>query len=683
MTAEEIIRRKNRKFSETKYLSREVFTRDCTERKIKAARYFAPILKEKFGDKYPDLDWEEESAGLTVLCSFGPDEINNELNLFPAIAIFILDSIYHSPDGVMKINELQSLLDEDELDYDSVDDSVYDYFVDKCCLEMTDLFYPATLIDNLSEHIAFRNKDYVTYTKSWSGAKYSFICDSYTTSLVKDTKGKESKTRKIFDQIMEMVNPEDKEEAIEEYKKLFFRLIDCYLETRNSVRKTDKKLSNQLEFLELNLKGEFAATMETGKGDFKTKNDLMERIDDVRWKKEKNDLIKVSLEDNYALGLYAVDEFIDRHTRPFGTVPPFDPYKVIAGFFFLMESGDDYAWLLNASMEPLGYASYLLPWSDITVGEDCEYGQIRNDINIHYWDNDEIYSPVIDVEEMGLSGTFPKKLSIAKLLYLYTDAIPPRFNVALPKADILKKILGDELYRKTENSFFLLYLAENRVNRTYSSVWLKESEKLKNLASELSEAKSKLFDSESEKKELEKKKSDPDKALRNEIEILTNKLKSADLNLKKLTTELEKSKREAAALRKEYRNEKEELYSLRELIFSRDGDGEVTDEPVDSTIYPKKTESDIVVVGGLPDWLKAMKTLLPDVKFFGDRVPAKEALKHTDVLWFQTYAGLSHKTFYKTIDDAKNLGVPVRYCPTSGVSKSAEAIVLYDEKIKS
>lgn len=683
MTIEEIIRRKNREFSEKKYLSREVFTRDCTERKINSARYFAPILKEKFGDKYPDINWEEESAGLTVLSPCGPDEINNELNFFPAIAIFILDSIYHSPDGERKINEIQSLLDEDELGYDSVDEDVYDYFVERCCLEIRDLFYPVTLIDNLSEHIAFRNKDYVTYTKSWSRAKYSFICDSYTTSLQKDTKGKESKTRKIFDQIMEMVNPKDKEEAIEEYKKLFFRLIDCYLETRNSVRKTDKKLSSQLEFLELNLKGEFAATMETGKSNFKTKNDLMERIDDVRWKKEKNDLIKVCLEDNYTLGLYATDEFIDRHTRPFGDIPPFDPYKVIAGFFFLMESGDDYAWLLNASMAPLGYASYLLPWSDITVDDDCVYGQIRNDMKIHYWDNDEIYTPIIDVAEMGLSETYPKKLSIAKFLYLYTDAIPPRFNVALPKADILKKILGDELYRKTENSFNLLYLAENRVDRTYSSVWLKESEKLKNLASELSEAKSKLLDSESEKKELEKKKSDPDIALRNEIEILRKKLESANTSLITLSSELDKSKRETATLRKEYRNEKEELYSLRELIFSRDTDDKTPEESVDAPGYPKKTESNIVVVGGLPDWLKAMKTLLPDVKFFGDRVPAKEALKHTDVLWFQTYAGLSHKTFYKTIDEAKNLSVPVRYCPTSGVSKSADAIVEYEKKVKS
>lgn len=72
MTIEEIIRVKNREFSEDplirKHMRREVFTEDAATRKIRAAEYFSPIL----GEKYPALDREEESAKLTVICYTGP-----------------------------------------------------------------------------------------------------------------------------------------------------------------------------------------------------------------------------------------------------------------------------------------------------------------------------------------------------------------------------------------------------------------------------------------------------------------------------------------------------------------------------------------------------------------------------------------------------------------------------------
>lgn len=48
------------------------------------------------------LDWEEESAKLTVLTYQGPDDINKELTFIPAIAIYFLDSIYQSENGKEK-----------------------------------------------------------------------------------------------------------------------------------------------------------------------------------------------------------------------------------------------------------------------------------------------------------------------------------------------------------------------------------------------------------------------------------------------------------------------------------------------------------------------------------------------------------------------------------------------------
>ncbi len=75
MTIEEIVREKNRQYalenSDDSLFDWEVFTRDSTERKIRAAHYFAPILKEKFSYEFPSLDWDEISAELTVVSKKG------------------------------------------------------------------------------------------------------------------------------------------------------------------------------------------------------------------------------------------------------------------------------------------------------------------------------------------------------------------------------------------------------------------------------------------------------------------------------------------------------------------------------------------------------------------------------------------------------------------------------------
>ena len=143
---------------------------------------------------------------------------------------------------------------------------------------------------------------------------------------------------------------------------------------------------------------------------------------------------------------------------------------------------------------------------------------------------------------------------------------------------------------------------------------------------------------------------------------------------------MDKAKREISKLKKDHKNEQEELYSLRNLIFVRDNSIDEDSEEPSNNIYPYKTNCKIIVMGGHAEWLKRMNALLPSVKFYGDRVPTKEALRHTDVLWFQTLSGISHSIFYKTMDMVKTLDIPVKYFITSGSSTSADAIVEDDKK---
>ncbi len=685
MTIRETIKQKNREFSEDEYLRkqmcREVFTQDATERKIRAAEYFAPILKDKFGEKYPLLDWEEESVNLAMLCYYGPDDLNQDIPIVPAIAIFTADSIFRSEEGEEKLRNIKTLMDEETV-FDRVNEDVEDSYYKYCEIDAVHPFYPPSLIEDLESYIAFRDVDFINYskTKSVKYKSYSFVCSSYTASLKKEKK--ESEIRKIFDSIMDLIPGKDKDEAIEEYRKLFFALIDCYLETRENIKKGKKKLEGRMENLKYSLQEELTADKE--QPDKERSIDCINRIQDIGHELDRLDFISNNLNDNYAMGLYSTTSFIDKYTRPFGNIPPFDPYKVIAGYFFLLESGDNYAWLLGSSLAPVGFAGYRLPWTDMTTTEDVR-NELSKKLNKHYWDNDDIYLPTIRKESIGIEDDYiPDKISIAKAVYILTDTVPPRFNIEVPQTEDLRNELGDEMYRKFENFLNFTYTTKNKLDDTSKlSSWLEDIKDHNALTNELDAVKSRLNAVESEKDELEKKASlPPDIHLLEEIESLKDKLETLNSALIKEEAGKEKMRREFEREKREHRSREEELYSLRELLFTRDDDKKEKDEAaVDPGIqYPYRTELDIIVIGGLPDWLKAMKNLLPDVKFFGDRAPQKEVLKHSDIVWFQTYAGLSHKTFYKAVDDIKAFDIPIKYCPTSGVYRSASAIVRDEEK---
>ena len=314
MNIEEIIRQKNREYCEdeiiSRFISKEVFTQDCTERKIKAANCFAPILKERYGEKYPNLDWEAESASFTVMSSLGPDWINNETSFILAISIFILDSIYQSEDKKEKIDKLRELL-KDDIAFEEDEEPIEEYFNNSCIPYGSHPYYPDFLLEDISSHIAFRNKDYVSYRKNTSkGSYYPFLCDSFTTSIKKNTKGKTSKIRDTFDSIISLVDPRDKEEAIAEFKVLFFDLIDKYIECRNNLDKAEKKNTEQLAYLKLKYYEEYGSAdkrMSHSDDEFRL---ILQRQDELFEKKEKLEFARVNYNDYFVLGSFAVHLFI-------------------------------------------------------------------------------------------------------------------------------------------------------------------------------------------------------------------------------------------------------------------------------------------------------------------------------------------------------------------------------------
>ena len=123
--------------------------------------------------------------------------------------------------------------------------------------------------------------------------------------------------------------------------------------------------------------------------------------------------------------------------------------------------------------------------------------------------------------------------------------------------------------------------------------------------------------------------------------------------------------------------DKQELNDLRELIFALTNDaGEEKPSQKPNTVFPYHTQKKHVVFGGHPTWLKAIKPMLPDVKFI-EGVPSSEQIKGAEMVWLQTNY-MSHKAFYKIIDIVRSKNIPLRYFTSASATKGAEQVVVAD-----
>ncbi len=679
---EEIIRLRTRELTGEKYSqeSGEVFTRDCTERKIRSAEYFAPILEKKFGEKYPGLDWNEVSASLTVLSSYSPDTIDRGDNFLYAVAYFILDSVNFAQGSNDRMDELKRILRECSA-VNLVDGDLYDGFARKRLIYAVHPLYHRNFADDIVELICFRNLDFVNYrNEKRSLGGYSFICDGWTTSLEKKKPcDSDFSVRKYFDDMMALVPESDKEDAMEAYRKLFFEMIDCYLDSEKKLEKQEAKLKAKREYIDFQIGEAVRMGMKMPQEE---RLSLLKKDDELQEKESAFSFKRINFNDTFAYGSFSEPRLLHRESSAFGNISVSDPYKVIAGYFFLLEKGDDYAWLLSASTATLGFASGLLPWAE------CEWDADEDGCRMHnkeeeYSVCENFYKPVIDPSSLGLDDTFTPSLSPAKYVYLKTEAIPPRYSVTLPDRDKLLPVLGEDLTSSLEKSYVASYHGTHSIEpeNTFLEDYVKLMNQLRNAKKENAELSGKLMEKENAGGKSGKEEKSPDERVQNELNALRESMSLIEKENSILQRELEKGKSEIARLKKEHRDEKEELDSLRELVFaSRTDSAGDADKDSLRMEWPYENVHSIAVIGGHTDWISKMKVLLPSVKFYGDRIPDRDALKHTEVVWFQTKFALSHPTYYKVIDMAKNLNLSIRYFLSPGVYSSAEAIADDDRK---
>jgi len=124
------------------------------------------------------------------------------------------------------------------------------------------------------------------------------------------------------------------------------------------------------------------------------------------------------------------------------------------------------------------------------------------------------------------------------------------------------------------------------------------------------------------------------------------------------------------------RCDRDELSQLRDTLF-RIRSGEEAEEETEETgvELPFQVRRRVLAFGGHETWRKAIRPLLPGVRFFEkDVLPDISALKVADSVWIQTNA-ISHKFYYRIIDTARKNGIPVRYFGFASARKCAEQLV--------
>ena len=87
---------------------------------------------------------------------------------------------------------------------------------------------------------------------------------------------------------------------------------------------------------------------------------------------------------------------------------------------------------------------------------------------------------------------------------------------------------------------------------------------------------------------------------------------------------------------------------------------------------------DAVVFGGHLSWLKAIRPLLPNVRFVEPSAqPNAGLIMNADVIWIQTNA-MSHSDFYKIIDVVRKHNIELHYFTYASAEKCAEQFALND-----
>lgn len=343
-----------------------------------------------------------------------------------------------------------------------------------------------------------------------------------------------------------------------------------------------------------------------------------------------------------------------------------DPYTICAAYLLLERDGDVLANLNMLTVNVLICAERHLPWgADEAYSYAEPYEEGTPDLSLRY-----SYHPHENAEEEDLPDPdieAGELLSEGQLFYLATGYALPRNQAPSSRLKnwfIEQGLPEGRAEALTWGAWFASDVDELRAQRPMPFDVPDDFEDfLKSLDEELTEmaeeASAEEADSAAQVVELTRQLKESRKALH-----------EAEQGMRQIQERLHSV--EADALR-----DRAELSQLRETLFEmRAREGQPEDETEAEIEFPYQTKRRIIAFGGHDTWRKAIRPMLPGVRFFDrEMLPDINTIKSADVVWIQTNA-ISHKFYYRIIDAARKEDIPVRYFGFASARKCAEQLVV-------
>ena len=373
-----------------------------------------------------------------------------------------------------------------------------------------------------------------------------------------------------------------------------------------------------------------------------------------------------------------------------------DPFEFCFATVYLLASGDESMWLIGSGSTLVGAACCMLPWAKIKYEDAPE----TLDYDYNNWRTKENPADMFDYYH-----TMIGKRNAAQLVYQWSHGvIPPLLHpFGEEKRELIKQGVDEQSAHLVAQASELCFMSafrqdiENGQQETdrpieeepvYAGMigyWgevarqyiihngeidlpTQEASALKQVAEKPVEEQLREAREDNKQKEADLRKAN------DRIKELENLLASANKQNKR---EKQSYEDKLSALRMEHR----ELADLRELVFKEQNDVQESTEISPDIELPYTTKKRTVIFGGHDRFLKAIKPMLPDVKFVDSKnmTYSPEIIRNADIIWVQTNH-ISHPQYWSIVKNCKMANKQLRYFTYVSAEKCAEQLILADKK---
>ena len=481
-------------------------------------------------------------------------------------------------------------------------------------------------------------------------------------TLVSET-SKHGALREGFDSIMNLIDPMAIDIAVKRYEEKVWEYYHISLRAAAKFDKAEARIIQEIEELEKqNIPSSVPLFMvRPDMSQLMDNNPRMERLDLLRRKLNRYEHTGIFTEiglvnsrektvKNFSniFGEQLVQQIIDFSVD--------DPFEMAFSLFYLLDTGNDIPWLYYGSICVTYTLIDQLPFDTNVAkpGKQELHPELMRSLYTHRFSGyrwDEAKDCTLQPVQRDKATNF------AQLLYENSYALYPRVIGALPQLEQCFADMDLKDDGQKEAYQMLLYLLRSGHDRSESLAAYRLQMMLDNPQQEIP--------ADTENTQL----------LQTHIKELTRQtemLRAATYEESKQKRNAEKNLRQAQAENEILRRE---LADLRQLVFAQQQ--ELVEESSEKTTiqFPVKLPGRIVSVGGHPNWIREMKTLLPNIAYFSAEViPNKDILRNAHEVWVQTQY-ISHAAFYR-IEAALGEKTQLRFFTNQNARRCAEKIVL-------